>query len=151
MSARKDEAVFAAMLREGEPTAPGVDATVSRESFVARLREVAAHPDAVPIEFDGRKLEARRGGTILAAAMKNRIRLMHVCGTRTLCGTCRVKIDSGRENLTPMSAKEKFSLRYHLSFSPRTRLACQARVEGPIEVESMFPLCGDLPGGEESR
>jgi ferredoxin, 2Fe-2S len=151
MSARLDEAEIAAALR-GEATAVGdAGATELRERFAARLGEVAAHPEAVPIEFDGRKLEARRGGTVLAAAMKNRIRLMHVCGARTLCGTCRVKIEAGRENLTPMSAKEKFSLRYHLSFSPRTRLACQARVEGPIEVESMFPLCGDLPGGEESR
>jgi ferredoxin len=151
MSARNDEAETAAMLRESANAARDVSATALRERFAARLGEVAARPDAVPIEFDGRKLEARRGGTILAAAMKNRIRLMHVCGTRTLCGTCRVKIDSGRENLTPMSAKERFSLRYHLSFSPRTRLACQARVDGPIEVESFFPLCGDLPGGEQSR
>jgi ferredoxin, 2Fe-2S len=151
MSARIDDAEIAAMLRGGAKVVSDAGASDLRDRFAARLGEVAARPEAVPIEFDGRKLEARRSGTILAAAIKNRIRLMHVCGARTLCGTCRVKIEAGRENLTPMSAKEKFSLRYHLSFSPRTRLACQARVEGPIEVESMFPLCGDLPGGEPSR
>jgi ferredoxin, 2Fe-2S len=151
MSAKFDETAIAAMLLGGVGAAGDAGASDLRERFVARLGEVAAHPEAVPIEVDGLKIEARRGGTVLAAAMKNRIRLMHVCGARTLCGTCRVKIDAGRENLTSMTAKEKFSLRYHLSFSPRTRLACQARVEGPIEVESLFPLCGDLPGGEESR
>ena len=151
MSARIDDAEIAAMLRGGTDAVRDCGASDLRERFAARLGQVAAHPEAVPIEFDGRKLKARRGGTILSAAMKNRIRLMHVCGARTLCGTCRVKIEAGRENLTPMSAKEKFSLRYHLSFSPRSRLACQARVEGPIEVKSFFPLCGDLPGGEQSR
>jgi ferredoxin len=116
-----------------------------KSKFATRLRQVAEHPDVVPIEFDGQKIEVRRGGTILAAALKNDVRLMHVCGARTLCATCRVKVDRGAEYLTPMEPAERFSLRWHLSMSPRTRLACQARVEGPVEVESVFPLCGDLP------
>jgi hypothetical protein len=37
-------------------------------------------------------------------------------------------------------------LRYHLSLSPRVRLACQARVLGPLEADAVFPLCGTLPG-----
>ena len=117
-----------------------------RRRFAERLRKVAAHPERVPIELDGRKLEARLGGTVLAAALRNGVRLMHVCGARTLCATCRIKLDSGAENLAPMETLEKVSLRYHLSVSSRTRLACQARVLGPIELESVFPLCGDLPG-----
>ncbi len=116
------------------------------ERFAARLREVAARPDAVPIRFDGEKIEARNGGTVLAAAMKNGVRLRHSCGARTMCTTCRVKVVEGEENLSPMSALEKLSLRYHLSFSPRARLACQARVLGPVELEAVFPHCGALPG-----
>jgi 2Fe-2S ferredoxin len=118
-----------------------------KRAFANRLKEVAARPDVVPIEIDGRKLDVRLGGTLLGAALKNDIRLMHVCGARTLCATCRVMVESGAENLTPMRAAEKFSLRWHLSISPRTRLACQARVHGPVEVESVFPLCGELPNG----
>jgi len=116
-----------------------------RERFSARLSESAARTGVVPIEIDGRKLEARRGATVLAAAMKNGIRLMHVCGARKLCATCRVKITAGAEYLTPMSAQERLSLRAHLSLGSRTRLACQARIEGPIEAATVFPLCGDLP------
>jgi ferredoxin len=115
-----------------------------REHFAARLRDVAARPDLVPIEFDGKKITARRGGTLLAAALKSHTRLMHLCGARTLCATCRVKVSAGAENLAPMSPLERLSLRYHLSFSSRTRLACQARVAGPVTVESVFPLCGEL-------
>ena len=114
--------------------------------FAARLSEVASHPEAVPIRLCGAKLEARAGGTLLAAAVKNGVRVMHACGAQTLCATCRVKVSEGEENLTLMSLKEKFSLRYHLSVSPRVRLACQARVLGPVEVDAVFPLCGTLPG-----
>lgn len=142
----RDDAKLRARLRAlAEPRHAQEDAA-ARERFMARLSEAAAHPDRVPIEFGGRKLQARKGGTILGAALRGGERLMHVCGARTLCGTCRVKIVAGEENLTPMSGKERFSLRYHLSVSPRVRLACQARVEGPIEAEPVFPLCGDLPG-----
>ena len=116
-----------------------------KRAFAKRLKEVAARPDVVPIEIDGRKIDVSLGGTLLGAALKNDIRLMHVCGARTLCATCRVVVESGADNLTPMRPAEKFSLRWHLSISPRTRLACQARVRGPVEVESVFPLCGELP------
>ena len=114
--------------------------------FAARLSEVASRPDSVPIRLCGSKLEARAGGTLLAAAVKNGVRVMHACGAQTLCATCRVKVTEGAENLTPMSLKEKLSLRYHLSVSPRVRLACQARVLGPLEADAVFPLCGTLPG-----
>ena len=113
--------------------------------FAARLSEVAARPEAVPIRLCGTRLEARAGGTLLAAAMKNDVRMMHACGAQTLCATCRVKVTDGADNLTPMTLKEKLSLRYHLSVSPRVRLACQARVLGPLEAEAVFPLCGTLP------
>jgi ferredoxin len=144
MKPSDSDAALASRLRALASPDSGAD-EAARERFAARLREVAARPDVVPIEFDERKLGARKGGTILGTALRAGVRLMHVCGARTLCGTCRVKIVAGEENLTPMSAKERVSLRYHLSVSPRVRLACQARVEGPIEAQSVFPLCGDLP------
>jgi 2Fe-2S ferredoxin len=145
MDTEISESEFAARLKSAIGTPRAVDDHAVRDAFAARLKRVAARPDVVPIEFDGRRIDARRGGTLLGAAMKNGIRLMHVCGARTLCGTCRVVVESGEDNLTPMRATEKFSLRWHLSVSPRTRLACQARVNGPVEAESVFPLCGDLP------
>ena len=142
-----DTETIAARMKSAVEPARGVDDRELRKTFVTRLKQVAARPDVVPIEFDGRLIEVRRGGTLLGAAMKNGVRLMHVCGARTLCATCRVVVESGEDNLTQMSGAEKFSLRWHLSMSPRTRLACQARVNGPVEVESVFPLCGDLPNG----
>ena len=142
-----DTEKIAARIKSAVEPARGVDDRELRNSFARRLKTVTARPDVVPIEFDGHRLEVRRGGTLLGAAMKNGVRLMHVCGARTLCATCRVVVESGEDNLTIMSGAEKFSLRWHLSVSPRTRLACQARVNGPVEVKSVFPLCGDLPNG----
>lgn len=141
------EAEFGARIRSAVEPARTVDNRALRSAFADRLKKVAARPDVVPIVIDGRRVEVSRGGTLLGAAMKNGVRLMHVCGARTLCATCRVVVEAGEENLTPMAGTERFSLRWHLSMSPRTRLACQARVNGPVEVESVFPLCGDLPGG----
>jgi len=122
----------------------GGDSIAAR--FAARLRQVAAHPERVPIRLNGAPIEARAGGTILGAALKNKLRLMHLCGARKLCSSCRVTIEAGEENLSPMSFKERLSLRGHLAFGSRTRLACQARVNGAIEAQSLFPLCGNLPG-----
>lgn len=143
------EALLADRIKRASHPLQAVRDSRMRVDFVARLGEVASNPDRVPIEMDGRKIEARRGGTLLAASMKNGIRLMHVCGARTLCATCRVKVESGGENLSPMSALERLSLRYHLSFGSRTRLACQARVLGPVEAEPVFPLCGNLAEAED--
>jgi ferredoxin len=144
MNRQEDDMAIAARLRRGAGELPHTLNSGLRERFAARLRDVASRPDLVPIEFDGKKITARRGGTLLGAALKSRTRLMHLCGARTLCATCRVKVIAGAENLAPMSPLERLSLRYHLSFSSRTRLACQARVAGPVAVESVFPLCGEL-------
>jgi ferredoxin len=145
MKLQNGEAQVARRLRglASEGTRPPRD-LASR--FAARLSEVASRPDAVPIRLCGEKVDARAGGTLLAAAVKNGVRMMHACGAQTLCATCRVKVIEGAENLSAMSLKEKLSLRYHLSVSPRVRLACQARVLGPIEADAVFPLCGTLPG-----
>lgn len=145
MKPELDESRLAAKMKSVARPVAGIGDLNLKRAFAKRLGEVAARPDLVPIEIDGRKIDVRFGGTILGAALKNDIRLMHVCGARTLCATCRVTVQSGADNLTPMRPTERFSLRWHLSISPRTRLACQARVRGPVEVESVFPLCGELP------
>jgi 2Fe-2S ferredoxin len=147
MRAETSESDFVTRMKAAVEPTSSVDNRTLRTAFTERLRHVAERPDVVPITLDGQRVEVRRGGTLLGGAMKNGVRLMHVCGARTLCATCRVVVESGEDNLTPMRGTERFSLRWHLSMSPRTRLACQARVNGPVEVESVFPLCGDLPNG----
>jgi hypothetical protein len=68
MKLKNREAEVARRLKAltGEKTRPPRD-LASR--FAARLSEVASRPDSVPIRLCGAKLEARAGGTLLAAAV----------------------------------------------------------------------------------
>lgn len=66
MDTETNETELAARLRSAIEPVPALEDRELRNVFTARLREVAARPDVVPIEFDGRRIEVRRGGTILA-------------------------------------------------------------------------------------
>ena len=52
------------------------------------------------------------------------------CRGRGLCGTCRVKVTEGEENLTPRTAHEMKKLKKR----PDLRLACQVAVRGDCKV-----------------
>ena len=52
------------------------------------------------------------------------------CRGRGLCGTCRVKVISGEENLTPRTSAESKKL----AGRPDLRLACQCAVRGDCAV-----------------
>jgi adenylate cyclase len=109
--------------------------------------------DHVTIEVNGEAVRVRRGKPLLAAMLASGVRQLHVCGGRGLCTTCRVVVEDGADQLSPMGAKERISLRGHLSFSPRVRLACQARALGPARVRSVLPQWGTLPssGAAEAK
>lgn len=98
----------------------------------------------VHISINGKDIEVETGISILAASMKGEIKHMHLCGGRGLCSTCRIRVLDGEEHLSEMSTYERVSLRGHLSFAPNVRLACQAKVKGPVRVETIFPTIGRL-------
>ena len=55
------------------------------------------------------------------------------------CGTCKVVVKKGGENLSPKGAMEKFTLWRMLSVighEQESRLACQCRVQGDVTVET---------------
>ena len=55
---------------------------------------------------------------------------------RTRCGTCRVRVLAGMENLSPLTVDER-ELREDFPdrFGPDERLACQCRPLGDVVVE----------------
>jgi ferredoxin len=74
------------------------------------------------------------GGTsILAAALEARVDLDHFCGGNRSCGTCRVEVVSGGNHLSPRQPGESLVLGPRHQ-GPEHRLACQARVYGPVRV-----------------
>jgi adenylate cyclase len=98
----------------------------------------------VKVRINDQEIEVEEGCSVLAASMKAGLRHMHLCGGRGLCSTCRVRVIEGADHLSEMEPFERISLRGHLSFSEDVRLACQAKVAGPVEVKTLFPTIGRL-------
>jgi len=52
-----------------------------------------------------------------------------------MCGTCLVQIKSGKENLTPVTEVEEFTLESHPFADDDSRLACQCQINGDVDFE----------------
>lgn len=78
------------------------------------------------------------------------------CAGFGLCGTCRINVKKGMENLNSLTLREKFKFKYGLEPGPspmlayignedKMRLACMCKVTGDVEVESTpeFNLFGE--------
>lgn len=77
--------------------------------------------------------EVEKGTTILLAAVRNGVPLPHDC-TEAICGTDRVKILQGQENLSEKTDDEELTLGM-INAGADDRLACVARVLGDVVVE----------------
>lgn len=73
------------------------------------------------------------GQSILRAAVLNGVDISHYCGGMASCGTCKVEVVEGSENLLPADGREQMVLGSQ-SAAAGHRLACQARVVGPVTV-----------------
>jgi adenylate cyclase len=83
----------------------------------------------VTIGYDGGlSAHGRRGLSILELSRLGDVPHAHVCSARGRCGTCRVRIESGAEHLTPVSEFERGTLA-RVGAGAGERLACQARVK----------------------
>jgi ferredoxin len=86
------------------------------------------------ITFNGKttaEAELENEASLLAAASKAQIDLTHRCGGHARCGTCRVVVESGQENLSPAGASETRILGI-LKAESTERLACQAWARGEV-------------------
>ncbi len=84
----------------------------------------------------GAKIAARRGDTILDAALDNGIDLPHECGGNCACTTCHIRILSGAGCLSPIADVEEDRLASAEGLTPTSRLGCQAiLLGGSVEVE----------------
>lgn len=73
------------------------------------------------------------GTTILTAAIRNGLHIPHDC-TEAICGTDRVKILAGQENLSEKNENEEMTLTM-MNAGPDDRLGCVARILGDVIVE----------------
>jgi ferredoxin len=73
---------------------------------------------------------------------KGPARYLH-CPGLGLCGTCRVLVTKGMENLSPKTLRERFNLNFHpitmlaaIGHEDQMRLSCQVKVNGDCSVET---------------
>ncbi len=98
----------------------------------------------VRVAYDGGLVaQGRRGLSILELSRMNEIPHADVCSGRGRCGTCRVHVDSGAAQLSPLNEIEIPTLaRVHAGAGDR--LACQARVLGDgVSVTRLLPAFAD--------
>ena len=91
------------------------------------------NPPPMPrIEFadEDKAAEFPAGKVILTCALEMGVRVSHVCGGDGACGTCRIEVVSGWDNLTPPTPDETYK-----ELDPPYRLSCQAKLAGDIVVK----------------
>jgi ferredoxin len=69
------------------------------------------------------------------------------CYGHGLCGTCKVLVKKGMENLNPKTLRERFNFNIHpltmmaaIGHEDELRLSCQVQVNGDCTIESRPPL-----------
>ena len=106
---------------------------------ILRNRLVSVH-----VAYDeGHVAHGRRGLSILELSRMNHVPHADVCSGRGRCGTCRVRIEHGADQLSARNDVEHTTLaRVHAA--PDERLACQARVLGKgVAVIRVLPPYAD--------
>jgi ferredoxin, 2Fe-2S len=73
------------------------------------------------------------GISILNTLLRNDVKIPHKCGGKMQCGTCKIKILSGRKFLSPLRAEEKHRLEA-VNGAEDERLACQTFTYGDISI-----------------
>ena len=86
-------------------------------------------PSLEPVE-----VEARRGDTVLDAALDHDIDLHHNCGAVCACSTCHVYINEGMDSLPEISEKEEDFIDRAVNPKINSRLACQCLIKGDLTV-----------------
>jgi 2Fe-2S ferredoxin len=79
---------------------------------------------SIVFQPDDRVVRASHGETLLEAALREKIEIPHSCGGHGTCGTCRVLVLSGIENLSERNEIEK-EFAEERGFLPIERLCCQ--------------------------
>jgi len=105
--------------------------------FAARAVRLGVQKKKRNIEVvygDGRKVAVIPHTTVLEASRIGRIPHASICGGRGRCTTCRVKVDQGAENLSPVGDREARAL-LRIQAPAGVRLACQAEcLRGSVTV-----------------
>lgn len=79
------------------------------------------------------------GCDLTEALLRNEVKVALSCGGNGFCATCHVLIREGKEQLSPMTERERRTLTTITGVNSDSRLACQARVLGDGVVVQLPP------------
>jgi ferredoxin len=107
----------------------------------------------VVIVNEKKEIEAAEGSNLRQELMKAGVPVYGTlerylnCRGLGLCGTCKVLVKKGMENLNPKTFMEKFNLNFHpltmmasIGHEDEMRLSCQVEVRGDCTIETRPPL-----------
>jgi NADPH-dependent 2,4-dienoyl-CoA reductase/sulfur reductase-like enzyme/ferredoxin len=129
----RKEAAFVANAVAPPPVSLGGDA------LEAARAQLAGNPE-ITFEPSGLRLVAKPGATLLDIAESGEQDLEAGC-RMGVCGADPVCVVAGMENLSPISGDERGTLD-RLGFAENTRMACCARINGPVTIS----LTPERPG-----
>jgi adenylate cyclase len=129
--------------------------------FVARgVRMIATRRQALTVSYpDGRRVVIQPGTTLLEASRIGGIPHASVCGGRSRCSTCRVRVIEGLAFI-PLPGEEEQRVLARIHAAPGMRLACQARPIGPVTIQPLLEphitaqkalFGGDVSQGKEQE
>nr|MDP8942836.1 FAD-dependent oxidoreductase [Actinomycetota bacterium] len=105
---------------------------VAASAAAALRREAAERQAEVTVEPAGRTYVVDPGSTLLEVAEVSGMKIEYGCRLG-FCGADPVAIRAGAENLSPIEKEERITLA-RLGLAPNTRMACCARVHGPVTM-----------------
>ena len=79
---------------------------------------------------EGKAADVPEGKTLLACALDMGLNISHVCGGDGACGTCRVEVIQGWDNMTPPTPDETYK-----ELEEPYRLSCQCKLLGDVIVK----------------
>ncbi|HXG59161.1 MAG TPA: 2Fe-2S iron-sulfur cluster-binding protein [Thermoanaerobaculia bacterium] len=79
---------------------------------------------------EGKSADFPEGKTLLSCASEMNVAVSHVCGGDGACGTCRIEVVEGWDQLTPPTPDETYK-----EIECPYRLSCQARLKGDVIVK----------------
>jgi uncharacterized 2Fe-2S/4Fe-4S cluster protein (DUF4445 family) len=79
---------------------------------------------------EGKAGEFAAGKTLLSIAIDLNLQISHVCGGDGACGTCRIEVIQGWDNLTAPTPDETYK-----ELEAPHRLSCQAKLIGDVVVK----------------
>ncbi|HEX7666167.1 MAG TPA: 2Fe-2S iron-sulfur cluster-binding protein [Polyangiaceae bacterium] len=92
----------------------------------------------VRIEGTDRVIEAREGEDLLEVLQSHDVPIATSCGGVATCGSCRIRVVAGMDNLTPIRMQELVHLGNVAKITAQ-RLACQSKVRGSGEIVIDIP------------